>query len=40
MPLAQLPQLADLDRRLALRYHEVSRIGDDLRLVLRPTESR
>ncbi len=40
MPLAQLPQLADLDQRLALRYHEVSRIGDDLRLVLRPTESR
>jgi diaminohydroxyphosphoribosylaminopyrimidine deaminase/5-amino-6-(5-phosphoribosylamino)uracil reductase len=36
MPLAQLPQLTDLDQRLALRYHEVTRVGADLRLVLRP----
>ena len=36
MPLAELPQLADLDQRLAMRYHEVTRIGEDLRLVLRP----
>ena len=36
MPLAELPQLTDLDQRLALRYHDVARVGDDLRLVLRP----
>jgi len=35
LPLAQLPRLASLDQRLALRFHEVTRIGADLRLVLR-----
>ena len=38
LPLAYLPPLADLRQRVALRYHEVSRIGDDLRLVLRPEQ--
>ncbi len=36
LPLAQLPELADLDQRVALQYHEVTRVGDDLRIVLRP----
>jgi diaminohydroxyphosphoribosylaminopyrimidine deaminase/5-amino-6-(5-phosphoribosylamino)uracil reductase len=36
LPLALLPQLTSLEQRLALRFHEVTRIGADLRLVLRP----
>lgn len=36
LPLAQLPALAGLEQRVALRFHEVTRIGEDLRLVLRP----
>ena len=36
LPLALLPHLTNLDQRLALRFHEVTRLGEDLRLVLRP----
>ncbi|MGB8694782.1 MAG: dihydrofolate reductase family protein, partial [Steroidobacteraceae bacterium] len=36
LPLAQLPELADLGERVALQYHEITRVGEDLRLVLRP----
>ena len=40
LPLALLPPLASLEQRLALRFHEVTRIGEDLRLVLRPEPHR
>jgi diaminohydroxyphosphoribosylaminopyrimidine deaminase/5-amino-6-(5-phosphoribosylamino)uracil reductase len=36
LPLAQLPELADLEQRVALQYHAITRVGEDLRLVLRP----
>src|SRR5579862_8722345 len=34
-PLAQLPQLAHLDERLALRFESVERVGADLRVIAR-----
>lgn len=34
--LAELPALAHLGDALDLRFHDVQRVGDDLRLVLRP----
>jgi diaminohydroxyphosphoribosylaminopyrimidine deaminase/5-amino-6-(5-phosphoribosylamino)uracil reductase len=36
LPLAQLPPIASLDGRLALRYVAVDRIGADLRIIARP----
>lgn len=34
-PLAQLPLLENLDQRLALRFHSVERLGEDLRIIAR-----
>jgi diaminohydroxyphosphoribosylaminopyrimidine deaminase / 5-amino-6-(5-phosphoribosylamino)uracil reductase len=34
-PLAQLPLLEDLGQRLALRFHSVDRVGEDLRIIAR-----
>jgi len=34
-PLALLPPLEHLEQRLALRFHSVERVGDDLRLIAR-----
>jgi diaminohydroxyphosphoribosylaminopyrimidine deaminase/5-amino-6-(5-phosphoribosylamino)uracil reductase len=39
LPLAQLPPIASLDDRLALRYVAVDRIGADLRIIARPASS-
>jgi len=36
MPLVQLPGIAKLDERLRLRFTDISAVGDDLRLTLRP----
>ena len=35
-PLARLPGLETLDRRLRLRWQSIERIGDDVRLTLIP----
>jgi diaminohydroxyphosphoribosylaminopyrimidine deaminase / 5-amino-6-(5-phosphoribosylamino)uracil reductase len=35
-PLAELPLLEDLGRRLSLRFHSVERLGEDLRIIARP----
>jgi len=35
MGMFDLPALADLDARLALQFHEVERVGDDLRILAR-----
>jgi diaminohydroxyphosphoribosylaminopyrimidine deaminase/5-amino-6-(5-phosphoribosylamino)uracil reductase len=35
LPLAQLPELRELDGRVALRYESVDRIGADLRIIAR-----
>ncbi len=39
LPLAQLPPIANLADRLALRYVAVDRIGADLRIIARPAAS-
>ncbi|MEO8938699.1 MAG: bifunctional diaminohydroxyphosphoribosylaminopyrimidine deaminase/5-amino-6-(5-phosphoribosylamino)uracil reductase RibD [Burkholderiaceae bacterium] len=39
MPMVELPALDDLDRRLSLTYHDVDRVGGDLRIrarIVRP----
>ncbi len=35
LPMVELPPIDDLERRLSLTYHDVSRIGDDLRVLAR-----
>ncbi len=35
MPMIELPAVDTLERRIALTYHEIARIGDDLRIRLR-----
>ena len=36
LPLALIPDLSSLDSRLRFSYHDISRTGEDLRIVLRP----
>ena len=35
--LAELPELADLAQATALRFHDVQMVGEDLRVLARPT---
>jgi hypothetical protein len=35
MPMIELPPIDTLQGRLTLAYHDVARIGDDLRIVAR-----
>ncbi len=37
LPMIELQPIDDLDARFTLAYHDVARVGDDLRIIARPT---